>query len=333
MDNLLEIRDLYVDYITDSDTVHALNGVSLSLREGETLGIVGETGAGKTTLALSSLKILPQRVGVVKGGSILLDGVDVMKASPAKMRSMRGSVASMIFQDPMTSLNPVLTVGNQIAEAVSLHNPGFNHSQIDEKVDEMLSMVGIPPKRKTEFPHQFSGGMKQRVMIAIALCCSPKLLIADEPTTAIDVTIQAQVLNMMRELREKIGMAIMFITHDLGVVAQICDRVAIMYAGEVVEIGSKYDIYKAKYQHPYTKGLFGSIPNLKEKTRRLNPIEGLMPDPVNVPTGCKFHERCPHASERCFSENPPLYVDGTHEIKCHLFEGMLSPKNVSTGGK
>ena len=316
---LLKINDLYVVYETDDATVNAVNGISLTLNKGETLGLVGETGAGKTTTALSILRLLPERVGFIRKGSIELEDLKLTKLTEADMRLIRGESISMIFQDPMTSLNPILTVGDQIAEVLELHKKDMTKQQVSDRVDEILELVGISPERKNDYPHQFSGGMKQRVIIAIALACEPKLLIADEPTTALDVTIQAQVLDMMQDLKDKLDTAMLLITHDLGVVAQTCDRVAIMYAGEIIEIGTARDIYKSKYHHPYTDGLFGSIPDLTKETRRLNPIEGLMPDPTDLPAGCKFHTRCPKCMEICKTAIPNDIEAGTHTIKCHIF--------------
>ncbi len=318
-ENLLEIKDLYVDYKTDDNLVHAVNGLSLSVKKGETLGLVGETGAGKTTTALSILRLLPDRIGKIVSGSIVFDGFDITAATDQDMRVIRGNSISMIFQDPMSALNPVLRVGDQIAEVLKIHRTDLSAKQIDEHVDEIFRTVGIPATRKHEYPHQFSGGMKQRIVIAIALACQPKLLLADEPTTALDVTIQAQVLQLMRELKKNFDSSIVLITHDLGVVAELCDNVAVMYAGEIIEIGSIEDIFEGKSHHPYTVGLFGSIPNMNESETRLHPINGLMPDPTNLPTGCKFHDRCPHCTEKCVKESPAFVTDGTHSIRCHLF--------------
>jgi peptide/nickel transport system ATP-binding protein len=316
-EKILQIKNLRVVYKKDAETIKAINGIDLEMNTRETLGLVGETGAGKTTLALSIMRLLPERTGRIEQGEILYRGADLLKKKEIEMRLIRGEKISMIFQDPMTSLNPVLTVGEQIAEVLRLHSK--SKERIQKRVDEMLELVGIPSKRKEEFPHQFSGGMKQRVIIAIALACDPELLIADEPTTALDVTIQAQVLEMMANLKEKINTSMIMITHDLGIVAQMCDKVGVMYAGKIIEYGTLVDIFKGKKHHPYTKGLFGSIPNLQEETRRLKPIPGIMPDPANLPTGCVFQARCPKRMEICIKEEPPDYIHGTHKIKCYLF--------------
>ena len=303
---LLEIKDLFVEYSTMEGQVYAVNGVDISLDEGETLGLVGETGAGKTTTALSVMGLLPNHIGKVTNGEIFLDGVDVLHAKPEDMRLLRGAAVSMIFQDPMSSLNPVLTIGSQIREILELHNTeNLDKKQLEQKVDEIMKMVGIPPERKHEYPHQFSGGMKQRVVIAMALACNPHLLLADEPTTALDVTIQAQVLDMMDDLKKKYNTAMILITHDLGVVGRMCDNVAVIYAGEVLEYGSKEEIFLHP-QHPYTIGLFGAIPDLSVDTRRLANIEGLPPDPTDLPTGCCFNPRCPHATDKCRTIKFPL---------------------------
>ena len=319
-EKMLEIKDLSVVYETDLETVYAVNGVTLSLEKGATLGLVGETGAGKTTLALTLMRLLPERTGKVTSGCITFEGENIVELPEADMRKIRGDKIAMIFQDPMTSLNPVLPVGEQIAEALYVHNDsGRSKEEIEARVDETLTLVGIPPARKHEYPHQFSGGMRQRVVIAIALSCEPDLLIADEPTTALDVTIQAQVLMMIRDLRDRLGTSMIMITHDLGIVAQTCDNVAVMYAGEIIEMGSAEDIFTCPIHHPYTDGLFGSLPNLKEKTDRLHPIAGLMPDPTNLPKGCKFAPRCEKCMEICKEVPPEVYVDGTHSIRCHLY--------------
>lgn len=316
---LLEITGLNVVYETDDAKVYAVNNLNLVLNKGETLGLVGETGAGKTTAALSIMGLLPEKIGFVKSGKILLENIDVTKTTEADMRLIRGNKVSMIFQDPMTSLNPILTIGDQIEEVLVLHNKEMDRAQRSKRVDEILDLVGLPVERKVNYPHQFSGGMKQRVVIAMALACEPQLLLADEPTTALDVTIQAQVLKMMRELKERLDTAMLLITHDLGIVAQNCDRVAIMYAGEIIEIGDVEDIFAGKNHHPYTVGLFGSIPNMNEVTKRLNPIDGLMPDPTNLPMGCKFHIRCPKCMDICKETSPENFIENGHGIKCHLF--------------
>lgn len=266
------------------------------------------------------MKLLPDKIGYIKKGEIILDNKDIIKATEADMRLIRGKTVSMIFQDPMTSLNPILTVGDQIGEVLELHRKDLTKEQISQRVDEILKLVGILPERKNEYPHQFSGGMKQRVVIAIALACRPKLLLADEPTTALDVTIQAQVLQMMNELKEKLNTAMLLITHDLGVVAQICDKVGIMYAGEIIEMGTAEDIFEGKNHHPYTVGLFDSIPDMTKVIRRLNPIEGLMPDPTDLPKGCIFHTRCPKCMDICKTVKPESIINNTHMIKCHLFK-------------
>lgn len=319
---LMEIKELTVSYKTAGITTHAVNGVNLSLHHREVLGIVGETGAGKTTTALAIMRLLPERTGQVDGGSIMFDGQELLDTKEAEMRAIRGKRISMIFQDPMTSLNPVVTVGKQIGEVIKLHNEqGLTKAEVEERVDNMLELVGIPAQRKNEYPHQFSGGMKQRVVIAIALACDPELLIADEPTTALDVTIQAQVLNMMNDLKEKLDMSMILITHDLGVVAATCDNVAIMYAGEVIELGTVEAIFGSQEHHPYTKGLFNSIPDIESDKGRLDPINGMMPDPTNLPEGCKFHPRCPDCKAVCKTTLPPMVEIGPiHKVRCHLFE-------------
>ena len=299
MEHLLEIKNLHVVYRGDDALVRAVNGLDLTLDPGETLGLVGETGAGKTTTALAIMRLLPDRIGFIEEGEILLDGKDITKASAGDMQVLRGSLVSMIFQDPMTSLNPTIRVGEQVGEVLELHQKDLSKEQIEKRVDEIFTLVGLPPERKMEYPHQFSGGMRQRIVIAIALACQPKLLLADEPTTALDVTIQAQVLDLMQNLKSRLNTSTILITHDLGVVAETCDRVAIMYAGEIIEIGTVEDIFEGQTHHPYTEGLFGSIPDLEKKERRLHPIEGMMPDPADLPEGCKFHDRCPKAEARC----------------------------------
>lgn len=329
-EKILEIKDLTVIYKTDLETVHAVNNISFSLNRGETVGIVGETGAGKTTTALSILRLLPERTGKITNGSIVFEGVDLMKIPESKMRTIRGEKISMIFQDPMTALNPVIPVGKQIAESLILHNNDKkSRDEIEGRVEEILELVGISPSRKNNYPHQFSGGMKQRVVIAIALACNPTLLIADEPTTALDVTIQAQVLDMMTNLQSKLGTALIMITHDLGVVAQTCDKVAVMYAGEIIEYGTMEDIFDADSHHPYTIGLFGSIPDLAGEDDRLSPIDGLMPDPTNLPSGCKFSPRCPSCMAICKKEVPRPYFNNDHIIFCHLYCNSLTKEELA----
>ena len=314
----LEIEDLNVEYHVDREVVHALNGISFRRAKGETIGLVGETGAGKTTTGLSILRLIPSPPGVVKG-TVKVRGEDISTLSEKQMEAIRGNVVSMIFQDPMTSLNPTKTVEYQIAEVIRLHEK-CGKKEAAAKAGDMLEMVGIPRDRGREFPHQFSGGMKQRVVIAMALACSPEILIADEPTTALDVTIQAQVLDMIRELKRKYKMSMIMITHDLGIVAEICDTVAIVYAGRIVEYGTLEDIFNHT-AHPYTAGLFGSLPNMEDRTQRLKPIPGLMPDPTNLPEGCAFSPRCPNASEKCRTQCPALTrVEGEHFVACHLFK-------------
>jgi len=314
-EKILEIQDLVVHYVTDKTTVRAVNGISLSLEKGESLGLVGETGAGKTTTALSIMQLVPDPPGRIVSGRILYEGRDMMSMDQPQKREIRGNQISMIFQDPMTALNPVLTVGDQIAEVVRLHQK-ISRAQASIKAQEMLKLVGIPGDRFSEYPHQFSGGMKQRVVIAIALACNPKLLIADEPTTALDVTIQDQVLDLMEKLMKERGTSLFLITHDLGVVAEICQKAAIMYAGEIVEYGTLSHIYE-NTKHPYTVGLFGSVPNLTVDVERLNPIQGLMPDPTNLPLGCVFAPRCPDASAAC-SAGPlrVTEVEPGHFVRC-----------------
>lgn len=320
MEHFLEIKDLHVEYRTDDGKVYAVNGVDLYVDKGETLGLVGETGAGKTTTALSILRLLPDRVGYITKGSIRVDGREITAAKEGDMRIIRGDMVSMIFQDPMTSLNPIIPVGEQIEEVLLLHTK-MSKEERAAQVDRILESVGLQPSRKNEYPHQFSGGMRQRIVIAMALACEPGLLLADEPTTALDVTIQAQVLRLMNELKEKMNMGMLLITHDLGVVAQTCDRVAIMYGGKIIELGTVQDIYESQEHHPYTKGLFGSIPEQNVNTRRLSPIPGLVADPTVQYAGCSFAERCPNAQERCFTSPPPKYCSGTHEISCWLYAG------------
>lgn len=317
--NLLDIKDLSIRYSTDEGVVHAVEKLDLTLGHGETLGFVGETGAGKTTTALGIMQLIPSPPGEIVSGEIYFDGEDLLKKSIKEMRDIRGNKIAMIFQDPMTSLNPVMTVGEQIAEMISLHE-SITKAESLKKAEEMLEVVGIRKERAKDYPHQFSGGMKQRVVIAIALACNPKLLIADEPTTALDVTIQAQVLELMKKLKEQYNTSMIMITHDLGVVAETCDKVAIMYAGNAVEYADKRALFLNPL-HPYTKGLFNSIPDLDTEQEELKVIKGLTPDPTNLPKGCPFHPRCPEAMDKCSKCKPDKYEVGQrHFVSCFLYE-------------
>ena len=319
-DILLDIRDLSIIYATDDGVTEALNGACLQLRKGESLGLVGETGAGKATLARGIMRLIPNPPGKIVSGQVFYDGRDIMELSEKEMRALRGRQISMIFQDPMTSLNPVMTVGEQIREVIITHHPNLSKAESRKQAEEMLEMVGIVASRYDDYPHQFSGGMKQRVVIAIALACNPQLLIADEPTTALDVTIQAQVLEMIHGLKVKNNTAMLLITHDLGVVAQNCDTVAIIYAGEIVEYGTLQQVYK-NILHPYTEGLFGSVPRLETNSKRLAAIDGMMPDPTALPKGCKFAERCKFATDRCRAELPDMYeLEDGHKVRCFRYE-------------
>ena len=318
--SLLDIKNLAVHYITRANTIYAVNNIDLSIEEGQTLGLVGETGAGKTTTARAIMRLIQSPPGKIVSGEIFYKGQDILKASSAEMREIRGKEISMIFQDPMSALNPVITVGKQIAENIYVHE-GCTKKEAEQRSLEMLQMVGIRPERFNDYPHQFSGGMKQRVVIAIALACNPKLLIADEPTTALDVTIQAQVLEMINDLKTSLNTSMLLITHDLGIVANTCDAVAVMYAGEIVEQGTLERIFHNP-QHPYTLGLFGSIPALDKNVKRLSPIRGLMPDPANLPTGCKFHDRCDFACEACAEETQELVeIEPGHKVRCMMRQG------------
>ena len=317
-ENILEIKGLEITYEVEEGTVRAVNNIDISLGKGKTLGLVGETGAGKTTTALAVLRLVPDPPGVIKNGEIFLEGKNIFNYTEKDMELIRGDQVSMIFQDPMTSLNPVLTVGDQIAEVIMIHE-NLNKKQAYEKAKDMLELVGIPGDRAGEYPHQFSGGMKQRVVIAIALACNPKVLIADEPTTALDVTIQAQVLELMKNLRDKYGTSMILITHDLGVVAEVCDEVSIMYAGKIIEHGNLVDIFD-NHKHPYTEGLFNSLPNIEDKGEPLKPIPGLVPDPSNLPSGCTFHPRCPYAKDICKEQVPEkICMNDTHTVSCLMY--------------
>ena len=312
----LSVEDLVVEYTSDGEVVHAVNGVSFHLDRGRTLGLVGETGAGKTTIAKAIMRILQEPPASIKNGKVLLDGVDLLQLDKKAMYGIRGDKISMIFQDPMTSLNPVHKIGEQISEVVAIHNPEMTKAQAKQQAIEMLERVGIPAERYDEYPHQFSGGMKQRVVIAMALACNPELLLADEPTSALDVTIQAEVMAMIKKLRDEYDTDMIMITHDLGIVAQVCDDVAIVYAGEILEYGSKEEIYTYRY-HPYTIGLFGAIPQLDIRVKRLSAIKGLPPDPTKLPEGCHFHPRCPYATEECkCGQIPFTEVRPGHFCRC-----------------
>ena len=321
-ERLLEVKNLKVSFNVGKKKLTAVENVEFSLDKGKVIGIVGESGCGKSVTATSILRLVPPAVSIIDENSqILFDGEDLVKAPEARMREIRGNEISMIFQEPMSSLNPVYRIGDQMLEMIRTHNKQISKKDALDQCVEMLKRVGIPSpeQRIKEFPHQLSGGMRQRVMIAMALLCNPKLLIADEPTTALDVTIQAQVLMMIRDLRDRLGTSMIMITHDLGIVAQTCDNVAVMYAGEIIELGTAEDIFTHAKHHPYTDGLFASLPNLKSKTTRLQPIAGLMPDPTNLPKGCKFAPRCGKCMEICKEVPPEVYTDGTHSIRCHLF--------------
>jgi oligopeptide/dipeptide ABC transporter ATP-binding protein len=314
---LLRVSDLHTSFFTSDGEVRAVDGVTFDIADGQTVGLVGESGCGKSVTALSILQLLPKGTGRIVGGEITFQGKDLAALRDDEMRRIRGHQISMIFQEPMTSLNPVMTVGDQIAETVRLHR-GASRSEARDRAIEMLSLVKIadPHKRVRKFPHQFSGGQRQRVMIAMALACTPKLLIADEPTTALDVTIQAQILELIGELRQRLGMAVLLITHDLGVVAERADEVVVMYAGKIVESAKPEVIFSAP-KHPYTVGLLHSMPGRREARKRLEAIPGMVPSPLNWPTGCRFRDRCPRADARCAEAEPELIeIDGQHRVAC-----------------
>lgn len=318
-DNILEIENLVVHYETEDGCVYAVNGINMFLGRKKTLGLVGETGAGKTTTALSILNLVPNPPGVIKKGSIILDGTNILSLSEKELEQVRGNDVAMIFQDPMTALNPVMTIGEQIAESVMLHGEKHKAAAL-ERAKEMLRQVGIADSRSSDYPHQMSGGMRQRVVIAIALACEPKLLIADEPTTALDVTIQAQVLALVKELKQKFDTSMLMITHNLGIVAEVCDEVAVMYAGRIVEQGSADEVFN-NIKHPYTEGLFESLPNLRKRGEDLVPIKGMMPDPMDLPEGCAFTPRCPYATSECKKMVPELKHHGkTHFVACCAYD-------------
>jgi peptide/nickel transport system ATP-binding protein len=321
-EKLLEIKNLAVSYHSDGVVFHAVNGIDLDMDHGKILGLVGETGAGKTTTALSIMNLLPERPSRIESGEIIFEGNDLLKYNDADMGLVRGAQIAMIFQDPMSSLNPVINVGDQIGEALRLHNSeNLSREQLERKVEQLLELVGIPAERKVEYPHQFSGGMKQRVVIAIALACDPKLLIADEPTTALDVTIQAQVIAMMKKLRDDRGMSMIMITHDLGIVAETCDEVAVMYAGRIVEKGTLREVFNGTL-HPYTEGLFNSLPDLDDRTHEPQPIKGLIPDPTSPYSDCcAFADRCPYAIDPCRAALPEeQWKSDTHMVACCRYD-------------
>lgn len=312
---LVDVKNLVIHYETDDGVIEAVNNISFQLRRGETMGLIGETGAGKTTIALALMRLLPIPPSHVVRGSVQLEGDDLMTKTEKEMRKIRGHKISMIFQDPMTALNPVHRVGDQIAEVISLHQHVTN-KEATVKAMEMLHTVGIPEERYYDYPHQFSGGMKQRVVIAMALACRPELIIADEPTTALDVTIQAQVLELMKELRKKFNTSMLLITHDFGVVAEVCDCCAVIYAGEIVECGTIKHIFNHP-MHPYTIGLFNSLPSLNEDVEHLKSIPGLMVDPTNLPPYCSFFDRCFSKCDKCKKDDPKLVeVEPGHFVKC-----------------
>ena len=323
MEALLKVENLVVHYETHNAVVEAVNDVSFEIMPGQTLGLVGETGAGKTTIALAIMSLLPKYTGHIIQGGIEFGGKDLTKLSQREMRSIRGRDISMIFQDPMSALNPVMPVGEQIAELIRLHQR-VSRAEAAKRARDILKKVGIQPDRAGEYPHQFSGGMKQRVVIAMALACNPKLLIADEPTTALDVTIQAQVLELIRELKDESGTSMLLITHDLGVVAETCDTVAVIYAGEIVELGTLEDIFDHA-AHPYTQCLFATIPSLDKDVERLQPITGPAVNAADLPEGCSFCERCPKALELCRTHDPHrVEVSSGYIVKCVLAEqGLL----------
>ncbi len=314
-ENILKVENLVIHYETDEEVVEAVNNISFEIKKGEVLGLVGETGAGKTTTALGIMGLLPDKVGHVIQGKIELAGENLFKKTAREMRKIRGKKVSMIFQDPMTALNPVKTIGDQISEVVLLHNH-CSKAEALKRAQEMLAMVGIVPERYKDYPHQFSGGMKQRIIIAIALACEPELLIADEPTTALDVTIQAQILDMMRSLQSKRGTSMILITHDLGVVSEMCDHCAVMYAGELVEYGTVEEVFDHP-KHPYTKALYQSIPSLDKDVERLHVVPGMVTDPSNLPSYCSFADRCDEKGEGCKMEDPEMIcLSEDHCVKC-----------------
>jgi len=330
MEPVLEVRNLKTSFKTDEGRFYAVDDVSFKVHQGKTLGIVGESGCGKSVTSLSIMRLVPNPPGNIDGGQILFSGKNLLDLPLNDMRKIRGNKISMIFQEPMTSLNPVFTIGDQIGEAISLHQKGLRRAQVRAKTIEMLTLVGIPSpqKRVDDYPHQLSGGMRQRVMIAMALSCNPAVLIADEPTTALDVTIQAQILELIKKLQKEFNTAMILITHDLGVVAEACDDVAVMYAGRVVEYGTVHQIFENP-KHPYTKGLLDSIPHFESGTRRqrLPTIPGIVPSLARLPSGCRFQDRCPYVQEDCRNKEPDLYeLEPEHTARCYHPVG--GPANV-----
>ncbi len=329
---LLEVKGLKTQFFTQDGVVHAVNGISYKLNEGETLAIVGESGSGKSVGVMSLIRLIPQPPGKIVAGEVWFDGRDLLQMTDDEVRQVRGNRIAMIFQDPMTSLNPVLTIGQQIMEALQLHL-GMDKHQARKRAIELLEMVGIPgaASRLDSYPHQYSGGMRQRVMIAMGLSCNPQLLIADEPTTALDVTIQAQIVDLVKSLKEQIGMAIIWITHDLGVVAGLAERVIVMYAGHIVEEAEVHELYSEPH-HPYTLGLLRSVPRLDMgKSKRLIPIDGLPPDLIDLPKGCPFAPRCAYRTEKCVEETPPIEATSpTRRVACWNWETMVA--DIKEGG-
>jgi len=319
-DILLEVKDLQTTFTTEDGVINGCNGVSYSLKKGETLAVVGESGSGKSVTAMSILRLIPEPPGKIARGQILFDGVDLVTASEREMRKIRGNEIAMIFQEPMTSLNPVLTVGQQIGESLRLHQQQLSKAAIKERVIEMLDLVGIPSaeQRCNEFPHQLSGGMKQRIMIAMSLACNPRILIADEPTSALDVTIQAQILSLIKKLQQQLGMSVIMITHDLAVVAETADSVAVMYGGRIVEYGTVDEIFHQS-KHPYLVGLKKSMPRLDIEQDELYTIEGMVPNPLHIPKGCPFRSRCPREMDCCRLEPPTICFSGSHYARCWLY--------------
>jgi oligopeptide/dipeptide ABC transporter ATP-binding protein len=321
MEKLLEVKNLKTYFYTEDGVVQAIDGVDFYIKAGETLGVVGESGCGKSVTSLSILRLIQTPPGrILEGSEIYLDGQNLLALSEKEMRQIRGNKISMIFQEPMTSLNPVFKIGNQISEVLELHQ-GMNKEQARQKSIEMLKLVGIsrPEKVVDDYPHSLSGGMRQRVMIAMALACNPQLLIADEPTTALDVTIQAQILELMKKLKTDLNASVMLITHNLGVVAETCQRIIVMYAGKIVEEGDVYSIFEEP-KHPYTQGLLKSIPNIEIKQTKLDSIPGMVPNPLNMPKGCKFEPRCERALEICKAKEPDLTNLGVERnVRCFLY--------------